>query len=92
MINVQNKKMLSLTVKDWNHIKSKKRYICNDKFDYKDRKYEKVKDHFHFTETYRGAAHSIFNLRYSVPREIPIVIHNGSIYEIHLIIKNSRKV
>ena len=28
------------------------------------RKYHKVRDHFHYTEKYREAAHNIFNLRY----------------------------
>ena len=36
---------------------------------------------------YRGAAHNICNLRYKVPKEIPIVYHNGSIYDYHFIIK-----
>ena len=27
------------------------------------------------------------NLRYKVPKEIPIVFHNGSTYDYHLIIK-----
>ena len=33
------------------------------------------------------AAHSICNLRYSVPHEIPIIFHNGSKYDYHFIIK-----
>ena len=36
---------------------------------------------------YRGAAHTICNLKYSVPKTIPIVSHNGSIYDYHFIIK-----
>ena len=31
--------------------------------------------------------HSICNLKYSVPKKIPIVFHNGSNYEYHFIIK-----
>ena len=34
-----------------------------------------VKNHCHYTGKYRGAAHSICNLRYSVSRKIPIVFH-----------------
>ena len=34
-----------------------------------------------------GAAHSICNLSYKVPREIPVVFHNGSTYDYHFIIK-----
>ena len=39
---------------------------------------KKVRDHCHYTGKYRGAAHSICNLRYKIPREIPVVFHNGS--------------
>ena len=35
--------------------------------------YQKVRDHCHYTGTYRGAAHSICNLKYDVPNEIPVV-------------------
>ena len=42
----------------------------------KDEKYCKVRDHCHYTE-YRGAAQSIYNLKYSVPKIIPIAFHNG---------------
>ena len=38
-------------------------------------------------EKYRGAAHNICNLRYKIPKEIPIVFHNGSTYDYHFIIK-----
>ena len=45
-------------------------YICYDKFENKylnDRKYRKVSDHCHYTGEYKSAAHSICNLKYSVP-------------------------
>ena len=38
-----------------------------------------------------GAAHSICNLRYKTPREIPIIFHNGSTYDYHFIIKQLAK-
>ena len=47
----------------------------------------KVRDHCHYTEKFRGAAHSICNLRYKVPQEIPVKIHNGSKYDYHFIIR-----
>ena len=53
----------------------------------KDKKYRKVKDHCHYTGKYRGAAHSLCNLKYSVPKNISIVFHNGSNYDYHFIIK-----
>ena len=46
----------------------------------------KVRDHCHYTGKYRGAAHSICNLRYKIPKEIPVVFHNGSTYDYHFII------
>ena len=53
----------------------------------KDKKYRKVTDHCHYTGKYKGAAHSIYNLKYSAPKRIPINSHNGSNYDYHFIIK-----
>ena len=47
-----------------NHMKtenSENRYL-------KDIKYRKVTNHCHYTGEYRGAADSIFNFKYSVPK------------------------
>ena len=52
----------------------------------KDNKYRKVRDHCHYTGEYRGAAHSICNLKYSVPKEVPLVFDNGSNYDYRFII------
>ena len=49
--------------------------------------YRKVRDHCHYTGKYRGAAHSICNLKFNVPNEVPVVFHNGSNYDYHFIIK-----
>ena len=65
-------------------------YICKEKFENKYVKYKryyKVRDHCRYTGQYRGAAKTICNLNYSVPKEIPIVFHNGSNYDYHYIIK-----
>ena len=51
------------------------------------KKYHNVKDHCHYTGKYRGAAHDICNLRYKIPKEIPVVFHNGSTYDYKFIIK-----
>ena len=40
-----------------------------------------------FTGGYRAAAHSICNLKYSVPKKNPTVSHSGSNYNFHFIIK-----
>ena len=45
-----------------------------------------VTDHCHYTGQYRGAADSICNLRYQIPKEIPVEFHNGSTYYYHFII------
>ena len=48
---------------------------------------KKVRYHCHCTGKFRGAAHSECNLRYKVPKEIPVVCHNGSTFDYHFIIK-----
>ena len=59
-----------------------------DDENYKNRK--KVKDHCHYNEKFREAAHSDFNLKYKVPNNIPVVIHNAS-YDTHFIINQLAK-
>ena len=71
-------------------------HICEEEFCINKNKKEfkkkqKVRDHDHCTGKYRGAAHSICNLRYKVPKEIPVVFHNGSTYDYHFIIKQLAK-
>ena len=68
-------------------------HICQKEFCYdkneknKFKIYQKVRDHCHYTGKFRGAAHSICNLNYKVPQEIPVKIHNGSTYDYHFLIK-----
>ena len=65
-------------------------YICGKRFPQKftnDKKYGKVRDHCHFAGRCRAATHSICNLRFHVPNEIPIVFYNVSNYDYHFIIK-----
>ena len=57
----------------WNHIKMNIICcICKEKFE---DKYYKVRDLYHFTGEYRGAGNSIWNLKYSVPKDISIVFN-----------------
>ena len=42
----------------------------------KDEKYPKVRDHYHFTGKYKGAAHSMCNLKFNVPYKIPVFYQN----------------
>ena len=68
-------------------------YICQKRFCYNKKQekmyklYRKVRDHCHFTGKFKGAAHSICNLRYKIPHKIPVKFHNGSSYDFHVIIK-----
>ena len=80
--------MIPLTKKEEIYCnKQKICYICKKEFDNTDKKQQKVRDHCDYTGKYRGAAHNICNLRYKVPKEIPVVFHNGSTYGYHFIIK-----
>ena len=65
-------------------------FICREKFEdkyAKDKKYCKVRDHFHYIGECRGPAHSICNLKYAIPKEITIMFHNGSNYDYYFIKK-----
>ena len=74
--------MIPLTKKD-KKMHNKQRFITYDN----NKKYLKVRDHCHYTGKYAGAAHDICNLRYKIPKEIPVVSHNGSTYDYHFITK-----
>ena len=97
IINYEKKDMIPLTKKEEeNYNNQKVCYICKKEFNTSDtresssferKKYYKVRDHCHYTGKYRGAAHNICNLRYKIPKEIPIIFHNGSTYDYHFIIK-----
>ena len=83
--------MLLLTRNELNlHQDATTCYICGNIFlktIAKDQNYEKLRHHFHFIGKYRGPVHSISNLRFNVPNEIPAVFHSGSNYDYHFIIK-----
>ena len=88
IINYEKKDMIPLTKKvEENYNNQKVCYICKKEFDKSDKKHRKVRDHCHYSGKYRGAAHNICNLRYKIPKETPIVFHNGSTYDYHFIIK-----
>ena len=97
IINYEEKEMMPLTYEENNKSYEEQDAcnICEGKFcmdeddeNYKNRK--KVKDHCHYTGKFREAAHSIWNLRYKVPDNIPLIIHNAS-YDTHFIINQLAK-
>ena len=91
IINREKKEIIPLTNKEIKSYEKQKVYhICKEKFCCVKNK-KKVRDHCHYTGKFRGAAHSICNLRYKVPNELPVVIHNGSTYDYHFIIKQLAK-
>ena len=47
--------------------------------------YCKVWDHCHCTGEYRGTACSICNLKYSIPKQITVIFHNGPNYDYYFI-------
>ena len=55
--------------------------------EFNDPKNKKVRDHCHYTGSYRGAVHNNCDLKYRIPHHIPIVFHNLSGYDVHLFIK-----
>ena len=67
------------------HDKAKYCYICIKRFS-THKNFIKVRDHDHYIGNYRGAAHSLCNLRYSTQIDIPVIFHNGSNYDFNLII------
>ena len=87
IIKYENKKEIILTNEEKESYENQKNcHICEKEF-CADKKNEKVRDHDHYTGKYRGAAHSNCNLGYKIPREIPVIFHNGSTYDYHFIIK-----
>ena len=52
----------------------------------KDKKYCKFRGNCHYTRDYRGAVHGIYNLKYSLPKNIPIGFDDLSNYDYNFII------
>ena len=70
------------------HKNAKKCHVCLKEFFSND---IKVRDHCHYTDRYRGAAHSSCNLMYKIPDYIPVVFHNLAGYDEYLFIKELAK-
>ena len=79
IIHFVKKKMIPLTNEELNsHEDARVCYICRKYF---------LKEIIVITQGNTEAVHSISNLKFNVPNEIPAVFHNGSKYDYHYIIK-----
>ena len=88
-LNNIEQKMLPLTIGEFeSQNNSKVCYVCREKFHKEDKIYIKVQDRCHFTGKHRGAAQCMCNLRYSVSKETPIILHNGCIYSLYLMVNH----
>ena len=86
IISYEEKEMIPLTKEEKKSYKNpEKCHICKEKDNENYTNRKKVKDHWHYTGKFRGAANSKCNLNYEVPKDIPIIIHNTS-YDTHFII------
>ena len=94
-MNFEKEKMFPLTIEKFKlHQDAKVCYICENKIFKKlskTIKYQEVRDYCHYTGKYRGAAHSICNLKFNVLNQIPGVFYYGSNYDYHFIIKELAK-
>ena len=76
------------------HQDAKACYICGkrilENLD-KCKNYQKLRNHWHYTGKYRGAAHGICNLKFNVSNETLAVFRNGSNYDYHFMIKELLK-
>ena len=57
-------------------------HICKKLIDNDD---EKVRDHYHVTGKFRGAAHWSCNINFQLTKKIPVIFHNLRGYNSHLI-------
>ena len=57
-------------------------HICNEELGE-----DRVRDDCHLSGKFRGAAHEVCNLKYKVPKFIPVVFHNLPGYDSYIFIK-----
>ena len=84
IINCEKKEMIPLFNEEKESYENQETcHICNKEFNNDN----KVRDHCNYTGKCRGATHNKCNLRYKIPKEIPVVFRNGSTYDYDFIIK-----
>ena len=93
IINYEKAKIIAPTKKERKaHRDQKVCYMCKRAFSSDDDdEYYKIKDHCYYTGKHLGAAHVICSKKCKIPKEIPVVFHNGSTYDYHFIIKELAK-
>ena len=88
IVNYEMKPMDILTEEEKESYKNQELCrICEREFCNNNKEMRKVRDHGHYTGKYRDAAHSKWNLEYAIVKEIPVLFHNGSVYDYHFIMK-----
>ena len=91
MINFERKKILPLTKTQLKSQQDAKVcHSCGKIFNKNfatDNNCHKVIGHCHYTGSYRGMTHSIYNLRFNVPNKIAVIFHNDSNFDYNFIIK-----
>ena len=63
-------------------------WICDKLIENTD---NKVRDHYHITGKYRGAAHYSCNINLKISKKVPVKFHNLKGYDSHLIFKELSK-
>jgi len=88
-IRYKKREMNSLTPEEKQQYReTKKCHLCRKGFKVSESVGDrKVRDHCHYTGVFRGAAHSSCNLAHQIPKHIPVVFHNLSGYDAHVIIR-----
>ena len=81
-INFEQKQMMPLINVEY------KSYVHYHNYKYTHNKnYPKVRGHWDYIGKYRGAALGIFNSKYSIPKDIPVVPHSTLKHYYHFIKK-----
>ena len=93
--NIEKKNRIPYTNEEYeSYLNQINCHICKKRFEHKytnDENYCKVKNHCYYTGKYRGAEHSICNLKCSMPKDIPVLFHSGSNFDCHFIIKKLKQ-
>ena len=63
-------------------------WICKKLIDNDD---EKVRDHYHITSKFRGAAHWDCHINFQLTKKVPVIFHNLKGYDSHLIFSELNK-